>query len=424
MIPIVMPQIGQDIETGVITRWTKKVGDPVVKGEVVAAVEGDKATFDIEAQGPGILLSILVGEGVEGRVLEAIGYIGSPGELAEPAKPGTADPAASVPESSGTGVQPSRIAVAPPPGTAASGRTFSSPAARRVARERGLPLASIKGSGPGGRIMKRDVVAAPTSAHSPTRAMDSLPSASPVSISRLGDQAPEARAQPSSQEGGDTVVPFTRMRQVIADRLSLSKSTIPHFYLFQDIDVEDALAWRELFNARNASKVTVTDMVVWAAAATLREVPKINAHVGKDRLVMVKRISVGIATASEDGLLVPVVRDADGKDLQSLSAEIKQLADEARRGKIDPNVKGSFTVTSLGMFGTQSFLPIINPPEAAILAVGAAEPRPVAVGNLVGVHRVMTVTLACDHRAVNGAEAARFLSRFREVFTERFQPAR
>jgi pyruvate dehydrogenase E2 component (dihydrolipoamide acetyltransferase) len=214
------------------------------------------------------------------------------------------------------------------------------------------------------------------------------------------------------------------MRQIIADRLSLSKSTIPHFYLFQDLDMEDALVWRELFNQRTGTKITVTDMIVWAVAATLREFPRINAHVEQDRLVAKARICVGVATATEDGLLVPAVPDTDGLEIQDLSAEIRRRSQEARNGKLDLTVKGTFTVTSLGMFGTQSFLPIINPPEAAILAVGAAENRPVAVGNLVGIRKVMTVTLACDHRAVNGAEAAQFLARLKQIFADRFVPAR
>lgn len=411
MTPIIMPQIGQDVETGVVTRWTKAVGDPVKKGEVLATVEGDKAAFDIESPQDGVLLQITVEPGKEGRVLEAVGFVGQAGEKPAGAAPApAASPAAASPAPSIAPAGPAPAAASPvsaPP--IPRGRIFSSPSARRVARERGVSLDGIRGTGPGGRIMKRDVLGAPAGA-APTISMKPAVSA-PAPIR-------------ASAEGQDTVLPFSRMRQIIADRLSLSKSTIPHFYLFQDLDMEDALQWRELFNQRNGTKITVTDMIVWAVAATLREFPRINAHVEQDRLVAKARICVGVATATEDGLLVPAIPDTDGQDIQTLSAEIRRRSQDARNGKLDLAVKGTFTVTSLGMFGTQSFLPIINPPEAAILAVGAAESRPVAIGNLVGVRKVMTVTLACDHRAVNGAEAAQFLSRLKKVFADRFVPAR
>lgn len=406
MTPIIMPQIGQDVETGVITRWTKAVGDAVKKGEVLATVEGDKAAFDIESPTDGVLLQIAVDAGKEGRVLEAVGFVGQAGEKPAGSAPPPAAPAPASTAPAAAAAPASRPATTPAP-TSPRGRIFSSPAARRVARERGISLENLRGTGPGGRIMKRDVLAAPAGAAA---------SAAPRAAAPAPIRAPA--------DGQDTVIPFTRMRQIIADRLSLSKSTIPHFYLFQDLEMEDALRWRELFNQRGGVKVTVTDMIVWAVAATLREFPRINAHVEQDRLVAKARICVGVATATEDGLLVPVIPDTDNLEIQDLSAEIRRKSQEARNGKLDLSVKGTFTVTSLGMFGTRSFLPIINPPEAAILAVGAAESRPVAVGNLVGIRKVMTVTLACDHRAVNGAEAAQFLARLNQIFIDRFVPAR
>ena len=252
--------------------------------------------------------------------------------------------------------------------------------------------------------MKKDVLAAA--------------SAAPAAMS-----APEHAAAPATKAAGDVVIPHTRMRQIIADRLSLSKQTIPHFYLFQDVDMEEALQWRELYNARNSCRVTVTDMVVWAVADTLRGFPRMNAHVDRDKLTTRARICIGVATATDEGLLVPVIPDTGTKDIRTLSSEIRARAEDARKGRLDLAVKGTFTVTSLGMFGTQRFLPIINPPEAAILGVGAAEPRPVAIGSLLGVHRVMTVTLSCDHRAVNGAEAAQFLKSLEQVIRTRFVPA-
>ncbi len=386
MIPILMPQIGQDVETGVITSWHKKVGDRVEKGEVVATVEGDKASFDIEADSGGVLLQIVVPQGQEGRVLQPVGFIGETVEKPE-AGPKTA-PAAAVSSAAAESAKPIEgkpLEDRRPP----RARGFSSPSARRVAQQLGVDVGRLRGSGPGGRVVKKDVLAAAQAGR-------------PVA---------------------DTVIPFTRMRRLIAERLSLSKSTIPHFYLFQDVDMEEALQWRDIYNRSNDARVTVTDLVVHAAAAALVDFPRLNAHVSPEGITAKGAINIGVATATEDGLLVPVIPNADTKDIQALSAEIKSRTEEARLGRLDLGLKGSFTVTSLGMYGTQRFLPIINPPEAAILGVGVAEPRPVAIGGLLGVRRVLTLSLACDHRAVNGQEAALFLRRLGELLQARFRPA-
>jgi len=382
MIPVIMPQIGQDVETGVITRWNKQVGESVKKGEVLASVEGDKATFDIEAEAGGVLLEIVVAQGQEGKVLEPVAFIGEPGENSGSAP--VRGPAVSAQISAPSVPSPSSVV-----GQARGARRFSSPSARRIARDLGVEVGRIAGSGPGGRVVKKDVLA--------------------------------AVQQPAGRRG-DTVIPHSRMRQLIAQRLSLSKSTIPHFYLFQDVDMEEALERRELYNRRNGCQVTITDMVVQAAALALAEFPRLNAHVDDRGLTVKGAINIGVATATEDGLMVPVIPEADTKDIRALSAEIKAKAEQARRGRLDPSARGSFTITSLGMFGTQSFLPIINPPEAAILGVGAAQARPAAVGGLLGVRRQMTLTLACDHRAVSGDEAARFLGRLRDILASSFRP--
>jgi pyruvate dehydrogenase E2 component (dihydrolipoamide acetyltransferase) len=283
---------------------------------------------------------------------------------------------------------------------------FVSPSARRTAQILGVGLGGLKGSGPGGRIVKNDVLAA-------------TQKKGPDSVRATALSADEPTAERIAE---DTVIPFTRMRQSIAARLTLSKTTIPHFYIVQDIDMENALQWREQYNRLNNAHFTVTDMVVLAVALTLREFPHLNAHVEKDRLVVKAQINIGVATAAEEGLLVPVILSADTKDELTLSTEIKARTTEARQGRLDPAVKSSFTITSLGMYGAQCFLPIINSPEVAILGVGVAEPRPVAVNGLLGIHRVMTVTLACDHRAIDGAEAARFLQSLKATFSSRFQP--
>jgi pyruvate dehydrogenase E2 component (dihydrolipoamide acetyltransferase) len=208
----------------------------------------------------------------------------------------------------------------------------------------------------------------------------------------------------------DQTVVFSKMRRVIGERLLQSKQTIPHFYLFADVAMDTVLTLREAYNLRHQSKVSITDVVVAAVARTLRQYPNLNAHVAPDQMVVKAAINIGVATSVEDGLLVPVVPKADDKSLADLSAAVKQVVSVARQGK-SPNAEpGTFTVSSLGMYGTSRFLPIINPPQAAILGVGAVENRVVAEGSYMGVRKMMTVSLACDHRAVDGVYAAQFLS--------------
>ncbi|UCF97797.1 MAG: 2-oxo acid dehydrogenase subunit E2 [Spirochaetaceae bacterium] len=400
MTPVIMPQIGQDVVTGIITSWYKKVGDTVQSGEVIATVEGEKASFDIEADDSGVLLQIVVEQGEEGTVLEPIGYIGEPGEIPVEYSSPVVQPAGA----------PTSKVPARPAEPMRRDKVFVSPSARRMAQILGVDLNGLKGSGPGGRIIKNDVLAVAKMQEAPV-------TSEIVSAATAVTRAP---APPSKRITSDTVIPFSRMRQTIAERLTLSSTTIPHFYLFQDIDMENPLRWREHYNRVNAVHITVTSMVVLATALTLREFPGLNAHVEKGRLVLKARINIGVATATDEGLLVPVIPDADGKDEKTLSLEIKARTTAARQGRLDAGLRSSFTVTSLGMYGIQSFLPIINPPEAAILGVGVAEPRPVAVNGLLGVRRVMTVVLASDHRAVDGAEAARFLQSLKDIFATRF----
>jgi pyruvate dehydrogenase E2 component (dihydrolipoamide acetyltransferase) len=260
-----------------------------------------------------------------------------------------------------------------------------------VARELGVDLGAVKGSGPSGRILKEDVLAAAQSAAVPA-------------------SAPAAMAP-----GADEVIPFTRMRQRIADRLTLSKQTIPHFHLFQEVDMTAAQQWRQVFNQENGSHVTVTDLILHATSRALAEFHRLNAHVEKDRLLVRRSVNVGVATAVQDGLLVPVIPETDKKDLLTISRLSKQNAEAARRGVVDPTEPGSFTVSSLGQFGVPLFLPIINPPECALLAVGAIQPRVVPVPGGLGVRQMMSLCLACDHRAVDGEYAAQFLTRLKKL---------
>ena len=379
MDAILMPQIGQDITKGKIVEWLKKEDDPVEKGEVIAVVESEKASFDVEADASGVLLKTLYEVDDEAEVLKPIGYIGQPGESAEDIP---ADAPAPVAETAAP-------AAAPTPAAKPAGKAPVSPAAKRLAKELGVDLSAVTGTGPGGRIQKEDVQA-----------------------------ASEGGGVPVPVADGDDVVPFSGMRKVIAERLSRSKQTIPHMYLSMDIDMENALAWRKAFNADNETHVTITDQIVYAAAHALKEFPRLNAHVQDGALVMKGSVNIGVATSVDDGLLVPVVKDAAAASIDALSAEIKRVVTAAREGKLETNVVGGFTVTSLGMFGVREFVPIINPPECAILGVGAVEDRVVARDGTAAVRKTMTVVLACDHRAIDGVYAAGFLGKMKEILEE------
>jgi len=398
MIPVNMPQVGQDIPTARIVEWTKREGEPVRKGEVLAVVESDKATFEVEAPQDGILLQIAVAAGQDGKVFEPIAWLGQPDESPMSAAPvgGESPEAAGTP----TPVQPTPDPVAARPAL----RPPSSPSARRLAKQFGVDLHSVRGSGPGGRIVRADILAAVAATKSPP------PDATPVS-------APEQPTPPGpipALPEADQVIPFGRMRQRIADRLTLSKQTIPHFYVTVEVDMTEAQQWRTKQNASADPHFTVTDLVVYATARTLVEFPRLNAHVEKDRLLVRKHVHLGLATAVDDGLLVPVIPEAERLTLEAIARLSRQIVAAARRGVVDPAVPSTFTLSSLGPFGISSFLPIINPPECALLAVGSIQPRVVPIAGGLGVRQIMCLTLACDHRAVDGAYAARFLGRLKE----------
>jgi len=364
---VIMPQVGQDIETAVIVEWIKKENDPIQKGDIIATVESDKATFDVEAYELGMLLKILYKEGDEVRVLTPIAYIGQPGEEivteASPDNTSTASVTDTTTVSTAERKGEHRDHVA-------------SPSAKRLAREKGIDLKTITGTGPGGRITKEDVLN--------------------VTMSTHGAET-------------DEIIPFSSMRTKIAERLTRSKQTIPHFILFADIDMTEANTWRKQFNKNHGVKITVTDMIVKAVASSLCEFPDMNAHVAKDKIILKKAVNVGIAVSVKDGLAVPVIAEADTKTLIQISEESRKNAEAIRKGKLLSNAIGTFTVSNLGMHAVDKFIPIINPPECAILALGRAVEKPAVVNGALCIRNIMTATLASDHRAVDGAEAARFL---------------
>lgn len=394
MIPITMPQVGQDIPSGKILEWLKQENDPVEKGEILLTVESEKASFEVESDASGILLKILHREGDEVEILKAIGYIGEPGEVYAQEPQGRLEERAS--SESPCPAQKQRSAA--PVGHA--GKVAASPVVKKLARKHNIDLSALTGTGPGGRIIKRDI-------------LDAIDAGAAASASERPLKVAPTPSLIGQVREDDTVVPFSKMRRRIAERLTLSKQTIPHFYLSVDVDATDLLDWRKLINEGRASRVTVTDIVVKAAASALTEFERMNAHVDAERMVLKKDVNVGIAVSVEDGLLVPVIRNTDRKSLSEISDLSRKNAQAAKRGSINPNDVGTFTVSTLGMCSVKQYLPIINPPECAILAVGTIEPRVVSHNDGIETRSIMSLVLACDHRAVDGTYAADFLNRIK-----------
>ncbi|MFC4942959.1 dihydrolipoamide acetyltransferase family protein [Pseudonocardia sp. GCM10023141] len=409
MPDISMPRLSDTMEEGIIATWRKQVGDPVAAGDVLVEVETDKAIMELEAYDDGVLDAILVGEGERVPIGTPIGVIGdgSGGAVGSAASP---DVPAAAPEPVPTTVASTTVAVvepAPAGAPAPATRPPASPLARRIARERGVDLATVTGSGPNGRIIRVDIESAQPSA-SPDPVPAAAPPVPPV-------PAPPVPVAPPSSDGDFVAVPLTGMQRVAAARLTQSKRDAPHFYLTSAVDVTDLVAFRATLNADLAAsdgpRVSMNDLVVKAVATALRVEPAVNVSFAGDAVHHHRKVNVGVAVAVPGGLLVPVVHDADRKSLSRIATESRELSGRARAGKLRPDEMsgGTFTVSNLGMFGVEQFAAVINPPEAAILAVGAAteEVRP-RDGELV-VRSILRITLSCDHRAVDGATGAGFL---------------
>lgn len=423
---IVMPKLGFDMREGVLNRWLKEVGDAVHKGEVVAEIESDKATLELEAQVEGTLLAFLEEPGAVVPIGANLAVVGQPGEdvpglangrdgakLAEgkgKAAPEAPEPAPE-PES-GSQTLPEDQAAAGSQAVSAEypGGVKATPVARRLAEQKEIDLAQVSGSGPGGRIRKTDVEAylAQPRAAKPAPA----PAAAPAA-------APQVEIKPTAVSVGpdSEAVETTRLRQAIARRMVESKTSVPHFYVTTEVDMEAALALRQQINNAlpDESKVTINDLIVKAAALTLRDFPNINASFGGDKIVRHQRINVGTAVAVEGGLLTVVQKDTDTSTLSKIAADNKAMIGRARAGKIKPeDVDGStFSVSNLGAFDVDSFIAIINPPEAAILAIGSVKQVPVVVDGQLAVGTRMKATISADHRVTDGAEAAQFMQAFK-----------
>jgi pyruvate dehydrogenase E2 component (dihydrolipoamide acetyltransferase) len=419
---LIMPKLGFDMAEGTLIDWNITVGDKINKGDVIAEIETDKATIEIEAQVSGVVLKLLAGPGDIVAVGAPMAYVGEEGEAIpeEGVAPVTEAPAAPVEaveeKAKVTPVPAVKAAPAPANGVKAS------PVARRMAEERGLDLRQIKGSGPGGRIVKKDVEnfligeapATPGEVSAPT------PTVAPPPAAFATPTFGEFPSGPDVEE-----VELSRLRIRIGSRMVESKQYAPHFYITTEVDVAAALELRQQLNASitdPAHKISVNDLIVKAAALTLREYPNLNSHYYGDRLARHKRINIGIATALPGGGLLNVVaRDADKTALGTLAAQNRDMITRARDGKVKPHEieGGTFTVSNLGPYGIENFIAIINPPEAAILSVGAARKVPVILEDgSVGVGMRMKATISVDHRVSDGAEAAEFLEAFKGLIEQ------
>ncbi|WP_426033490.1 pyruvate dehydrogenase complex dihydrolipoamide acetyltransferase [Cypionkella sp. TWP1-2-1b2] len=423
-IEILMPALSPTMEEGTLAKWLVKEGDVVKSGQILAEIETDKATMEFEAVDEGVIGRILVAEGTSGvKVNTAIAVLLEDGESADavvaPAASTAAAPAVTPVAAAAPAVTPvaaAAPAVAPVAAAApkaAGARVFASPLARRIAAEKGLDLASVQGSGPHGRIVRADVEAAKVGAAPAPVAV----AAAPVAEAKVA-AAPAMAAGPSTETVLKTYAdrPFTEvkldgMRKTIAARLTEAKQTVPHFYLRRDIELDALMAFRAELNAKLESrgvKLSVNDFVIKACALALQQVPTANAVWAGDRVLQFKKSDVAVAVAIEGGLFTPVLRDAEAKSLSALSAEMKDLAKRARDRKLAPAEYqgGSFAISNLGMFGIDNFDAIINPPHAAILAVGAGVAKAIVKNGAVVVGTVMSVTLSVDHRVIDGALGA------------------
>jgi pyruvate dehydrogenase E2 component (dihydrolipoyllysine-residue acetyltransferase) len=420
---ILMPALSPTMTEGTLSRWLKKEGENVRAGDVIAEIETDKATMEVEAVDEGVLGKILVQDGTEGvKVNEPIAILVEQGEsvpATAPAapKPRAAAPAAPAPQQQ---AKPAAPPPQPPPapqsgnGHDAEGeRIFASPLARRMAKQAGLALAALKGSGPNGRIVKADIEAALQEGPTPAAAPQRAPAPAPAPVAR-----PSAPIAAPHQ-----LVPHSSMRKVIARRLTEAKSTIPHFYVSMDIEIDAMIRLLNELNAKapkegpDAYLITINDMVIKASAATLRRVPTVNAAWTDDAMVLFDDVDISIAVAIPDGLITPIIRRADQKGLATISREMKDLAGRARAGKLKPEEfqGGGFSISNMGMFGVTEFAAIINPPQSAILAVAAGQKRPVVKNDSLAIATVMTCTLSVDHRVVDGALGARWLREFKRI---------
>jgi pyruvate dehydrogenase E2 component (dihydrolipoamide acetyltransferase) len=435
---ILMPALSPTMTEGTLSRWLKKEGEEIKSGDVIAEIETDKATMEVEAVDEGVLGKILVGDGTEGvKVNEPIGVLVEPAEAVPAAAASPAGSKDAAPPPAQASPDPSPVAegaaeVAPPPRPAPppsaqrgnghdaeGGRIFVSPLARRMAQQAGLDLRALRGSGPNGRIVKVDIEAAVKGAR-PAAAPAAPAAAAPAPAAPIAARAP---APAPTITAPHRLIPNTTMRKVIARRLAEAKQTIPHFYVSIDIDIDALLKLRSGLNAKSpkdgpgAFRLSVNDMLIKAASVTLRRLPRVNATYTEDNIIEYEDVDISVAVSIPDGLITPIIRKADQKGLAAISNEMKGLIERARAGKLKPEEfqGGGFSISNMGMYGVSEFAAVINPPQAAILAVAAGQQRPVVKDGQVTVATMMTCTLSVDHRVVDGALGAEWLAAFKSV---------
>jgi pyruvate dehydrogenase E2 component (dihydrolipoamide acetyltransferase) len=442
-IQILMPALSPTMEEGKLAKWLVKEGDTVKSGDILAEIETDKATMEFEAVDEGRIGKILVPEGTAGvKVNAPIAILLGEGEsagtadipavmtltkevVAEVAKPKAVVQVISAPapiKAPAAAPVPAPAPKAASPAPAPTGaRLFASPLARRIARQNGIDLATLAGSGPRGRIVKSDVESAKPGLSKPATA----PAAQPTAAAAATGFAPLPDARLFYKPDDYVEIPHDLMRKSIAKRLSSAAASIPHFYLTVDCRIDGLLDARTRLNdaspnGEGAYKLSVTDFIVKAVALALQHVPEVNASWTDTAILRHKHADVGVAVALDFGLITPIVFHAEEKGLVVISNEVKSLAERARAKKLKPQEYegGGFAISNLGMFGIKNFTAVINPPHAAILAVGAGEPRAVVVDGKLEIATVMTVTMSCDHRVIDGATGARFLQVFKQYIEE------
>ncbi len=438
---ILMPALSPTMTEGTLARWLKKEGEAVKAGDVIAEIETDKATMEVEAVDEGILGKILVADGTANvKVNAPIAVLIEDGESAEAAPPPPAKIAPAVSdapkqapvETASGGPAPVHAKDAANGHDTSQSRIAVSPLARRMAKQSNIDLASLKGSGPNGRIVRADIEAA-AGKPQPQAAAASAPAPTAASAPAPAPQvaAPTPAPQPSAKPAAPitaphTLVPNTTMRKTISRRLLESHQGVPFFFVTLDMEIDALLKLRADLNAKSpkdgkgAFKLSVNDLVIKAAAATLRRVPELNASYTDDAIAIYDDVDISVAVSLPTGLITPIVRNADRKGLSTISNEMKDLGVRAKSGKLKPEEfqGGTFSISNLGMFGTKQFTAIINPPQAAILAVGAGDQRPVVKNGALAIATVMTCTLSVDHRVADGVLGAQWMAEFKKLIED------
>src|SRR5215208_4870045 len=425
---VIMPKLSPTMEEGQLSRWLKKEGDKVSMGEPLAEIDTDKATMEMQALGNGVLRKILINEGQAAPLGQLIAVIGEPDEdiasvlseapakkepeqeqkRQEQEKPAPAPPApAPAPQAKAAAAGAGTVdnGRQPQAATSDSARLIVSPLAARMAAEAGLDLRSLQGSGPGGRIIKKDIEAALTQ-----------PKAAPPAQAFPRAVEPGRFQQAAASAYRDE--PASEIRKTIAKRLVTSLGPVPHFFLTSEIEMDRAAEMRQGINALDPDlKISINDIIIKVVAAALIQHPEVNASFQEKFVRYYEHADIGVAVAIEDGLITPVVRSADQKSLSQIAAEVRELAGRARSRKLKPEeyTGASFSISNLGMFGIDEFTAVINPPEGAILAVGAMTAKPVVRDNEIVIRQIMRVTMSCDHRVIDGATGAKFLQTFKKI---------